>query len=146
MVLFALTLASLPATGCVKRTLTISTDPPGATVIVDGETVGVTPLEMPFTFYGTREILLEKEGYSSFRAKHTERSPVWELFPFDFLPEVVIPFTIHDAREVQFTLTPLSEPLPEALLERAEAMRREARPAPPPAAGNDGLDTPNRGR
>lgn len=132
----------LPAVGCVKRTLTITTDPPGATVVVDGETVGVTPLEMPFTFYGTREILLEKEGYSTFKAKHTEHSPVWELFPFDFVPEVMIPFTIHDAREVQFTMTPLSEPLPEALLQRAEEMRRAANPVAP----EGDLDTPGHPR
>ena len=55
-------LASCPA--CVRKTIGIHSDPPGAIVYIDGLEVGRTPVDgIPFHFYGTREIAVLKEGH-----------------------------------------------------------------------------------
>ena len=59
----ALTLA-LVTSGCApRRTFKIVSDPPGATIRLDDETIGVTPLELRFYHYGIRRVTLAKEGY-----------------------------------------------------------------------------------
>jgi hypothetical protein len=43
----------LAASGCAaRRTLTISSEPPGATVRLDDRTVGVTPVRVPIVHFG----------------------------------------------------------------------------------------------
>ncbi len=47
--------------GCVTRTITVRTNPSNALVYVDNELVGESPVEIPFTYYGTRKITIEKK-------------------------------------------------------------------------------------
>src|SRR5262245_32199714 len=54
--LLAFFLLPLAASGCVTRTLRVETDPPGARVWIDGVEAGPSPVEVPFTHYGAREI------------------------------------------------------------------------------------------
>ena len=49
---FALTLGLLILSGCVDRTISITSTPSGALVYLNDEEVGRTPLVTPFTFYG----------------------------------------------------------------------------------------------
>jgi len=52
--------------GCsTKRTLTIASEPPGARVWLEGKERGVTPLTVPFTYYGDVDVRLEKPGFRS---------------------------------------------------------------------------------
>lgn len=118
---------SLLLTGCTERKITIESDPPGATVFVDGKRVGQTPTEVPFEFYGTREFRLEKEGYQTVRLLQPIAAPIWQYFPMDFLTDVVVPLTCTDSRLFRFTLEPVVQPSPDELLQRANAMRRRAR-------------------
>ena len=46
--------------GCVLRSLTVNSEPPGAMVYLDDELIGETPVTTTFTYYGTRKITLEK--------------------------------------------------------------------------------------
>lgn len=113
--------------GCTERKIVIESDPPGATVFVDGKKVGVSPVEVPFEFYGTREFRLEKEGYQTVRLMQPINAPIWQYFPFDFLTDVVVPFTATDSRLFRFHLEPAVPPDPDDLLKRANELRRRAR-------------------
>ena len=63
--LVIMTLIALTATGCVRRRLTVRSNPPGASVYVDNQHIGKTPCSVDFTYYGTREIRLVKSGFST---------------------------------------------------------------------------------
>jgi hypothetical protein len=121
-------LALLAAAGCVERTLDIRSDPPGATVYVDGFDLGRTPIKrVRFDFYGTREIVLAKPGH------HTERRiieispPWWCHFPYDIVPELLLPWTLHDRRDVFVALHTSSPAKGDELLARAAELRTTAR-------------------
>ena len=66
--------------GCVKRRYTIRTDPPGATVIVNNEEIGRTPVSRSFTFYGDRDITLILDGYKTQRVIQPIKSPWFDNF------------------------------------------------------------------
>ncbi len=44
---------NLFAAGCVQRTITITSDPPGALVWLNDREIGRTPLDVNFVYYGT---------------------------------------------------------------------------------------------
>ena len=54
------------AVGCTKRLLEIRSTPPAA-VYIDGELRGETPHTERYVYYGTREIVLARTGYRSYR-------------------------------------------------------------------------------
>ncbi len=127
-------LLALALVGCVERTLEIRSDPPGAKAYLDDEPVGVTPVTVPFSFYGTREVRLARDGYRPHRALVTLNPPVYEWFPLDFLFENLLPFTLRDAHVHEAVLDP--RPSGEAaareeeeFLRRAEEARKAGEPA-----------------
>jgi formylglycine-generating enzyme required for sulfatase activity len=48
--------------------VSLATDPPGAEVLVDGTSIGVTPLEMPLTA-GERDLEVRLSGYNAWRSR-----------------------------------------------------------------------------
>ena len=113
---------------CVERKLHIKSEPDKATVFLDGEKVGETPCEVPFTFYGVRDISLEKEGYKPISKKVDLSIPVYEYFPLDFISDVVIPVNIKDTHTVSFELEKDNSVInTEELLKRAKELREKAK-------------------
>jgi hypothetical protein len=96
--------ALLALTGCVERTLTITSTPEGADVWVDGKNVGATPVDVPFSWYGTREIVVEKDGYETRNTKETIDPPWWQYPVLDLMTDVLIPATFTDQRTLDYTL------------------------------------------
>jgi hypothetical protein len=96
------------AWGCVERKLLVRTDPAGATVFLDEEYEGETPLEVPFTFYRARMIELRKEGFESERFLQPVPPPFYQIVPLDFFVEVLWPFTVVDEHLVERRLRPES--------------------------------------
>ncbi|HQI29243.1 MAG TPA: PEGA domain-containing protein, partial [Sedimentisphaerales bacterium] len=47
-----LCLTGVLLTGCVERRLTIYTEPPGAIVTLNDQEIGVSPVTVPFNWYG----------------------------------------------------------------------------------------------
>lgn len=113
--------------GCVERSLTISTDPPGASVTLDGEEMGPSPVTVPFVHYGAREILVVKPGYASARQLVPVRSPWYQRFGIDLFAEALWPWTIRDHRTVRLVLEPLT-PGMDGLVQRAREAMEGARP------------------
>ena len=119
-------LTLLAAAGCVERELFIKSDQTETEVVLDGIPRGTAPVTIHFDHYGTRKVELRKAGYEV----HTELleldPPLYQVFPFDFFCEVLIPYTWTDRREVDVRLTPVRpEELEdeEKILERARELQ-----------------------
>lgn len=111
--------------GCVHRRVTIRTDPPGALVLLDGREVGYTPMSTDFTYYGTREVTLIKDGYETLTAPLPLRTPWYQVFPLEFVTDNFGPGKIRDRRDFSFRLQPQVLVPSGELLERANGLRSE---------------------
>lgn len=134
--------------GCVRRRLTVRSNPPGALVYVDKTPIGTTPVSTSFTYYGTREIKLVKGGYETLTVKQRIWAPWYEIFPLDFISENLIPREIRDDRVLDYQMAPQQAVSDDELRSRAEGLRQVSQaqavgqiaPAPvqgvlPPPAG-----------
>jgi hypothetical protein len=119
-------------TGCVIRRYTIRTEPPGATVVVNDEEIGPTPVSRSFTYYGDREIKLIKDGYATKTVIQPVPAPWWDNLLTEFFTENLVPFTLRDEREFAYQLEPAQPPTADDLHGRAEVMRAEAQAPPTP--------------
>ena len=112
--------------GCVRRTITVQTEPPGALVWLNDEEAGRTPLSVDFTWYGDYDVLVRMEGYETLRTHRRLDPPWYQLPPFDFVAEALVPVRYHDRRLMEFTLEPKQYPTDEELLEQAVSFRERA--------------------
>lgn len=122
--LIGLALTALLATGCVKRTLLIESDPPGALVYLNDQEVGRTPVTVPFTWYGTYDVRLEKDGYRTLHTEQELAQPWWEHPGPDLFAEAIPNKRVE--RSWRFELaqaTPADEVDVDTLLEHARQMR-----------------------
>lgn len=116
-------LLSFLDTGCVRRRMMVRSYPEGALAYVDQQEIGRTPVAVPFTYYGTREIRLEKDGFETIKAKHKVSAPWYQIPPLDFVAENLWPREIRDERVVEFQLAPQRQ-IPESeLMQRANQLR-----------------------
>ena len=118
-------LAMLLVTGCVERTLLIRSDPIGATVYVNADFAGTTPVEVPFDTYGVFEIIMSHPRHQRLRQAVPVNPPWHGYVPFDFLLENVFPFTIHDQREIILTLKSIEEVDQGGIEQRESELRSE---------------------
>src|SRR2546423_9240961 len=81
----------LVRTGCVRRRLTVRTNPPGAQVFVDDQEIGTTPCSASYVYYGTRKITLVKDGYRTETVYQKFYPPWYQLPPLDFATENLLP-------------------------------------------------------
>ncbi|MBR6435758.1 MAG: PEGA domain-containing protein [Thermoguttaceae bacterium] len=102
--LMLLTLSILPAGGCVHRRMTITSDPPGAMVYIDNHQIGPTPISHDFTYYGTRNFRLEKDGYETVNELRNIKAPWYQIPPLDFFSDNFAGRDINDHRYLNFQL------------------------------------------
>jgi hypothetical protein len=131
-VISALLVLSAFAGGCVQRTLTVRSDPPGALVYLNDEEVGRTPVTRDFKWYGVYDLEVRKEGYSSLKTTTRILPPWWQIVPIDFFAEFV---HVEDHHDMLFTLHPPTENQvePDLLVRRGEELRSELRSSLKPA-------------
>src|SRR6187551_2154820 len=98
VVVVLLILASLSASGCVRRRLTVRSFPPGAQVFVDDQEIGTTPCSASFVYYGTRKLTLIKDGYKTETVWQTFNAPWYQVPPLDFATENLLIYEIRDER------------------------------------------------
>lgn len=131
-----LALAALVAlTACrAQRHMIFETAPAGATVRLDDEIVGRTPLDLRFEHYGTHQLTIYREGYRTYSEEIRVKTPWYSHFPFDFITEVLLPFGWRDYHRYEIALEPEIGHVTggdlEAVMRRAEALRH-AGPAGP---------------
>jgi hypothetical protein len=94
-------LGALCASGCVQRTLTVRSNPPGALVYLNDFEVGRTPITRNFVWYGTYDVELRKEGFESIKTTAQVWAPWWQWVPIDFLAEFL---PLHDHHEISYKL------------------------------------------
>ncbi len=107
------------ADGCVFRELIVISEPPGADVYLDGEPVGRTPYSGRFEHYGTRRLVLRKEGYKARVEVVRLEVPWYQYFPLDVFTDLLCPLAIYDTHEFSYRLEPVGG-IPEGLKGRAE--------------------------
>jgi hypothetical protein len=110
-------------TGCVERRYVINSEPQGATVLRDGEYIGVTPADDHFVYYGKRKFTIIKDGYETLQVEQNIPAPWYEYPPLDFISENLNPFPIEDRREFNFTLQPRKVGDTKELLNNAQNLR-----------------------
>lgn len=113
-------------TGCVHRRFTVNSDPPGALVRVDGRDIGYTPTSLDFTWYGTREIQLLKDGFDT-QTQMVEINPPWyQRFPLDFFSDNFLGTHISDRRQFFFRMQPRTSDMSSNVVNRGRSLRSEA--------------------
>lgn len=114
----------------------IETTPSGARVYVDDEPVGESPVTVPFTYYGTRKITIEKLDiqnrllYERKIVFEEIKAPIYEYFPLDFFSEILLPVKLEDNHILSYKLGELKPQtkmeLKKNLFEGAEELRKKA--------------------
>ena len=119
----------LGSTACVQRRISITSNPSGALVHLNDQEVGRTPLEVPFTFYGTYDVRLEVDDRPPLWTSAQAKQPWWEYPGPDLIAELLPNVTSRVAWDFDIPpADPANDDVAE-LLRRAEAMRDETRGA-----------------
>jgi len=118
----------LGVAGCVERKLTINTNPAGAQVFLNDEEIGVSPVTASFNWYGGYNITIRKQGRETLQTHRKLQAPWYDLFPFDFLTQILYPGRIVDSREWSFELAPQKEISRQELIEAAEQIKDQNTP------------------
>jgi hypothetical protein len=110
--------------GCVERTISITSEPPGALVWLNDREIGRTPVDVEFVHYGTYDVRLDLEGYEPLLTSGRAAPPWWDVPGADLLAELA---PGHRRVEIawHYELAPADERV-EPLLERARRMRQES--------------------
>ena len=122
-VLAVSTIGLLCLSGCVQRRLIVKTQPEGAFVSIDKQPVGYSPVSVPFTYHGTREFQVEKDGYKTITVQERIRPKWYSTFPISFITENFWPREIRDQRIFDFQLQPKTMTDENGLVDRANDLR-----------------------
>jgi hypothetical protein len=119
--------------GCVERSIDVTSNPPGALVTANDQEIGRTPFSRQFTWYGTYEVQVRKDGYQTFKAETPVIAPWWQWIGFDLIAEI-LPVRLEDHHEISYTLKPFSDEHsdPESLVQRAQGLRERLDEVPTP--------------
>lgn len=112
---------ALASAGCVRRVIDITSDPSGATVWLNDRELGRTPCSAEFTYYGTYDVRLHREGYEPIHGSAEAKAPWWDVIGFDLVSEA-LPAKLVSQTEWHFTLEETSRDQA-TLLERARELR-----------------------
>ena len=106
--------------------MTVMSNPPGATVFLDGREIGRTPLTTNFDHYGTREFRLVHQGYETKTELVPVRAPWFQWIGIDFIAEVLLPGKLTDHKFYEFDMQPAQPVSGAEVVARAEAFRNTA--------------------
>jgi hypothetical protein len=113
--------------GCVERTMSINTEPQGATVMLNDQDVGKSPVKVPFTWYGDYDIVLRKPGYKTVKTHKRVNAPWYQWPVIDIFSEALIPVTMHDEQDLgTFAMETQVSPSKEQLLSASEELKNRA--------------------
>jgi hypothetical protein len=118
--------------GCVERRFRVESTPPGAAVFVNNVPYGAAPVDIPFTYYGTYNITLVKDGFQTRHVKQEISAPWYQYPPIDFFAESLWPWQITDLRPLFYELEPLVQPNLEQIKRDADELRQRGKALPAP--------------
>lgn len=113
-------------TGCVRRSLTITTEPPGGLVFLNDQEIGHSAVTTDFLWYGDYDVIIRKKGYTTLKTHWNIEPPWYQIIPLDFFSEVLWPGHLHDHHDKHFELELATIPTQEELLKRAAEARKRA--------------------
>lgn len=124
--LVGLTLLLSTALACIERTVTINTVPDGATVMLNDQEVGASPVTVPFTWYGNYDVVCRKPGYKTLKTNVKLTTPWYQLPVVDLFTECMVPFTVRDRRAFDLQLEQERPPTKAELLNRAAEAKAQS--------------------
>lgn len=134
---------AVPSSGCVRRKVTVNTEPSGAVIWLNDEEIGRSPATVDFLWYGDYDVVARLKGYETLRTHHRLVEPWYQAPGIDFIAEVLYPGWIVDSREMHFELSPESLPTRDALLENARLTREMALADPNQSSATDVASEPD---
>ncbi len=124
--LFLALAVAVALSGCVRRTITITTEPPHALVFLNHQEVGRSTVTTDFIWYGDYDVIIRQEGYKTLKTHWDIKAPWYQAVPIDFFAEVLWPGQLHDEHSRHFMLEPAEVPTQEELISRAMETRKRA--------------------
>ena len=106
--------------------MSITSEPSGALVYMNGREVGRTPINTDFTWYGDYDVQVRKEGFLTLKTATPVKAPWWQVPPIDLVAELM-PWHPTDHQRLHYTLQPqpsLDTPS-DTLLERAADLKTQ---------------------
>ena len=125
VVLVAVCTIAVALAGCVERQLTINTEPQGAMIVLNDQEIGISPVTVPFNWYGDYWVRISKDGYETLNTHRKLPAPLHDYLPFDFFAQILYPGHLVDAYEWTFELAPKEYPTREELIEHARSLHTE---------------------
>ncbi|MBN4060996.1 PEGA domain-containing protein [bacterium AH-315-I18] len=122
-ILFQLFILAALTTGCVQRTIKITSTPPGALVHLNDEEIGRTPVAVPFKFYGVYDVRLSLDGYQPLWTKQKAKAPWWEAPGPDLVAELLT--DAHVIAQWHYDLTDKGPIDDAAVVKRAEELKAQ---------------------
>jgi hypothetical protein len=119
-----LTVAVACSGGCVERQFIVKTNPAAAIVFDNNKPISASPADNQFEFYGIHRFTIVKDGFQTLQVDQPIPRPWYQYFPFDFVAENMIPWTIRDVRVFEYNLVPEMIIPPERVLEQATPLRQ----------------------
>jgi hypothetical protein len=117
----ALLVAMSTLTGCTSRGITVTSVPPGAEVSINHRVVGVTPIRVGFTHYGTYRIELRKEKYQVLVREESINPPVYGYDPIAAVADNLVPARLNDEVYLHYIMKGLEDKA-----EKADAGEKDA--------------------
>jgi hypothetical protein len=114
------------STGCLRKRMTVRTNPPGAMVYVDRQYIGLSPVSTNYVYYGTRNFEVVRDGYRTEKFLRRFNPPWYAIPPLDFVTETLWPFEKRDERIIDVQMSPDPVVPNEALIESGEQLRFQA--------------------
>ncbi len=139
-------LACLPSAGCVTRRVLITSSPSGAMVYRNGQPIGVTPVEEPFTYYGKYHYRLVRDGCEPTDFYPDLVAPWYQYPGIDFITENVIPWQFRDRPVLHFQLPPARVIRHDDIRGRANQLQEMSKGIQPPPDAQPGPRTRARER
>ena len=120
----------------IERTLSVTSTPPGATVTIDGSTVGVTPTpDLPYVHTGRCLVQVELAGYKRRAVVERIGGPWYCQFPFDFVTELLIPYPFKVENSLSYALEKSELTESKQLVANAKELKGQSTGPPPKGLG-----------
>lgn len=120
-----LLLTAILLSGCLSKTVTVTSTPPGAVLSINDVEIGPTPATTEWHGGGVYRFHLQHKGYTTLKQNVTIK-PRWYSYPIiDMGPDFMTTKEVKDHRELHFEMQPRGEESPEEIKQKALTAKAE---------------------